>query len=109
MSTAGCRGQYWAAKVARAVGVTRDWSPFEGKARLIALRWIDDLGGDAATKERRAFYCWRCAEFDWGRTFPLEGNSIYAFLRIGDYRFIVGKLPPISRAVPDPWIEASGN
>lgn len=67
MSTAGCRGHFWAAEVARKVGTARDWPPFDGKARLIALRKVDDRGGDAATKERRAFHCWRWAEFEWGR------------------------------------------
>lgn len=63
----GCRGHYWAAKVARAVGTVRDWPAFEGKARLVALRWVDDLGGDPATKERRALWCWRWAQFEWER------------------------------------------
>jgi hypothetical protein len=67
MSTAGCRGHFWAAEVARKVGTTRDWPPLEGKAKAIALRKVHDLGGDAATKERRALYCWRWAEYEWGR------------------------------------------
>jgi hypothetical protein len=49
MSTAGCRGQYWAADVARTVGTARDWPPFEGKVKANALRKVHDLGGDART------------------------------------------------------------
>jgi hypothetical protein len=67
MSTAGCRGQYWAASVARQVGTERDWPPFEGKARTIALGKVHDLGGDETTQERRALWCWRWAEFEWSR------------------------------------------
>lgn len=63
MSTAGCRGEYWATSVARQVSTERDWPPFEGKARTIALGKVHDLGGDEATQERRPLWFWRWAEY----------------------------------------------
>jgi hypothetical protein len=46
IGTASARGSYWAEDVAQAVGVTRDWRAFEGKAQTIALRWVSDLTRD---------------------------------------------------------------
>ena len=67
MGTASARGGHWAASVARQVGTARDWPPFTGKARTIALRWVADLGGDQATRERRAEACWAGAALEWER------------------------------------------
>ena len=69
MGHAGARGRYWAAKVAREAPERRGqpWPPFEGKARLIALRWVADFGGDAATQERLARQCWETAKDEWER------------------------------------------
>lgn len=65
LSTAGCRGRYWAADVIAAVGHERPWPPFAGKARAIALRKIADLGGDDVTREARALYCWERAKDEY--------------------------------------------
>ena len=43
---AGSRGSFWAASVARQVGTAKDWPPFEGKARTIALRHVRDLASN---------------------------------------------------------------
>ncbi len=67
MGVAGSRGRYWAADVARKAPQRRGepWPPFEGKARVIALRWVADLGGGEAVREARARFCWECAKDEW--------------------------------------------
>jgi hypothetical protein len=67
MGVAGSRGRYWAAEVARAAPARRGepWPAFEGKASLIAMRRVADLGGDDATRERRARFCWDRARDEW--------------------------------------------
>lgn len=67
LGTAGARGRYWAAKVARVAPARcgEPWPPFQDKARVIALRLVADLGGDAVTRERRALFCWEQAKDEW--------------------------------------------
>ena len=65
LGVAVSRGCFWAARVARQVGTAKDWPPFEGKARTIALRHIRDHGGDEATRELRARSCWKAAAEQW--------------------------------------------
>jgi hypothetical protein len=63
ISTAGCRGAFWAEDVAGALTVPApSWPPWPSwetspRVRAIALRKIADLGGDARTRELRARYC----------------------------------------------------
>jgi hypothetical protein len=65
MGTAGARGAHWGAGVARRIGSSRPWPPFEGKARAIALRKVADLGGDDVTREARARHCWGRAKEEY--------------------------------------------
>jgi hypothetical protein len=79
IGTACARGAYWAEDVARAVGVTRDWTAFEGKAQAIALRWVSDLTRSEQARQGLARYCYagaakRWAEFRAGAHIPGRGR-----------------------------------
>lgn len=64
LGVAGCRGYFWAADVARLVGVEQAWPEFEGKARVIALRKVSDIAHDES-REELARACWESAAEAW--------------------------------------------
>lgn len=64
MSTAGCRGAFWAEDVAHqqlasSPACWPPWPAFDAspRVRAIALRKVADLGGDERTRTMRARYC----------------------------------------------------
>ena len=67
MSTAGCRGAFWAEYTTQQLRIAPSewppWPPFDTspRVRAIALRKVADLGGDERTRMIRARYCCQSA------------------------------------------------